>query len=410
MSFGNPPFGAPSFGSGAELPPAPAIGRHLGGTVLQRLQQFPAAALLGPRQVGKTTLAKAVAARMPSVYLDLERPSDRQLLADPELYLSAQRNKLVILDEVQREPNLFQILRGLIDEGRRLGIPSGQFLLLGSASGDLLRQSSESLAGRISYLELGPFDVREVNSSDQDRLWNRGGFPESFLAVGEAASLIWRENFIRTYLERDIPFFAPRLPSETLRRFWTMLANQQGGLFNAAEIARGLGIEGKSVARYLDLLVDLFLVRRLAPYFVNTGKRLVKSPKIFVRDSGLVHALLSLGSLDRLLGHPVVGGSWEGFVIENLIASCPSSTVPGFYRTAAGAEVDLVLEFPGGALWVMEIKRGLAPALTKGYYNALDDLKPERAFLVHAGGDRYPVAKNVEAIGVRELAALLATI
>ena len=377
-------------------------------TLLARLDQFPAVALLRPRQVGKTTVAKEVAAGRPSIYLDLEAAADRAKLADPALYLSGHEDKLVVLDEVQRMPALFEALRGLIDSGRRRKIRSGRFLLLGSASIDLLRQSGESLAGRIAYIEFGPFNVLEVEETAHDRLWIRGGFPDSFLASTDQASAVWRENFIRTYLERDIPQLGPRVPAETLRRFWTMLAHVQGGTLNAAQIARGLGVDGKTVARYLDLLVDLLLVRRLPSYNANVGKRLVKSPKVYVRDSGIVHTLLGLDDREAVLGHPVAGGSWEGFVVESLIAAAPERTEPFFYRTSAGAEIDLLLKLPGGKLWAIEIKRGLAPKAEKGFHHARQDLRPSRSFIVYSGQDRYPKAEGVEAIGVRELAAMLA--
>ena len=377
--------------------------------VCARLDQFPAVALLGPRQVGKTTLAELIAEERASVYLDLENPADREKLSDAALYLSGHDDKLVILDEVQRVPKLFQTLRGLIDEGRRRDIRAGRFLLLGSASIDLLKQSGESLAGRIAYVELGPFNVLEVVGDAQEKLWIRGGFPDSFLAGSDEASAIWRENFIRTYLERDIPQLGPRVPAETLRRFWTMLAHVQGNTLNAAQLARGLAVDGKTVARYLDLLVDLLLVRRLPPLHANVGKRLVKSPKVYVRDGGIVHTLLGLDGRDAVLGHPVAGGSWEGFVLENLIGATPERVKPWFYRTAAGAEIDLVLEMPGGKLWAVEIKRGLAPKLDKGFHHAREDLKPEQAFVVCSGDDRYPKGDGVEVIGLGELAALLAT-
>ncbi len=383
------------------------IPRRNSQLIRARLDQFPAVALLGPRQAGKTTLAHQIADGRASLYLDLELPADLAKLADAALFLALHEDKLVILDEVQRLPELFQTLRGLIDIGRRRNIGAGRFLLLGSASIDLLRQSGESLAGRIAYVELGPFSALETSASARDRLWLRGGFPNSFLANTDAASAVWRENFIRTYLERDIPQLGPRIPAETLRRFWTMLAHLQGTMPNAAQIARGLGVDGKTVARYLDLLVDLLLVRRLPPFHVNVGKRLVKSPKTYVRDSGVVHALLGLNDLDTVLGHPVVGGSWEGFVLENLIAVAPEQARASFYRTAAGAEVDLVLEMPGGKLWVVEVKRSLAPKLERGFHHAWEDLKPDRGFLVYAGDERYPLAAEVEAIGLHDMMALL---
>ena len=386
------------------------IPRHKLQLVRARLDQFPAVALLGPRQVGKTTLAEHIAEERPSVYLDLEYPADREKLTDVALYLSGHEDKLVILDEVQRMPELFQTLRSLIDKGRRRNIRAGRFLLLGSASVDLLKQSGESLAGRIAYVELEQFSVLEVNDDGREKLWIRGGFPDSFLAESDRASVVWRENFIRTYLERDIPQLGPRVPAETLRRFWTMLAHVQGGTLNAAQLARGLGIDGKTVARYLDLLVDLLLVRRLPPFHANVGKRLVKSPKIYVRDSGIVHTLLGLDGRDAALGHPVAGGSWEGFVLENLLGAAPERTKAYFYRTAAGAEIDLALEMPDKKLWAVEIKRGLAPKLDKGFHHAREDINPERSFVVYSGDDRYPKSEGIEVIGLGELASLLATV
>lgn len=371
------------------------------------LAAFPAVALLGPRQVGKTTLAEHIAETRDSLYLDLEAAADRARLSEPALYLAAHENKLVILDEVQRLPGIFQELRGLIDRGRRRGHKTGRFLLLGSASIELLKQSGESLAGRIAYVELDPLDALEVPPDEIDKLWVRGGFPDSFLARSDKVSATWRQNFIRSYLERDIPQLGPRIPSETLRRFWTMLAHVQGGLLNAAELARALAIDGKTVARYLDLLVDLLLVRRLPAYHANIGKRLVKSPKIYVRDSGIVHALLGLQDRNALLGHPVVGGSWEGFVIETLIGAAPEATQAFFYRTFSGAEIDLLLEIPGGQLWTIEVKRTLAPKLERGFHQARQDLSPDRSFVVYSGAERYPLMDGVEVIGLREMAQLL---
>ena len=373
----------------------------------QRLDQYPAVALLGPRQVGKTTLALAIAEDRPSIYLDLESDADRAKLAEPELYLADHEDKLVILDEVHRRPGLFQNLRGLIDRGRRRGRRTGRFLLLGSASLDLLQQSGETLAGRISYVELDPVDALEIDSGNLDALWLRGGFPDSLLAADDGASLRWRQDFIRSYLERDIPQLGPRIPAETLRRFWTMLAHHQGGLLNAAQFAQGLGVDGKTVARYLDLLVDLLLVRRLPSWHRNIGKRLVKAPKVYVRDSGIVHALLGLRDKETLLGHPVVGSSWEGFVIETLLAAAPLETEASFYRTAAGAEIDLVLSLPGSRLWAVEIKRSLAPKLERGFHHACADLQPERRFVVYAGAERFPVGEGAEAISLTDLGGIL---
>ena len=368
------------------------------------LAEYPAVALLGPRQVGKTTLALEIAETVDSVYLDLESPADRARLSDPELYLADHEGRLVILDEVHRVPDLFQSLRGLIDRGRRTGRRAGRFLLLGSASMDLLRQSGETLAGRIAYVELNPFDVLEVDPSDYDALWVRGGFPDSFLAGDDGRSLTWRDNFIRTYLERDVPQFGPRIPAETLRRFWVMLAHTQGGLFNAAAPARGLGVAGKTISRYLDLMVDLLLVRRLMPWHGNVGKRLVRSPKVYVRDSGLVHALLGLGAKEEIVGHPIVGLSWEGFVIESLLSVAPDRTEASFYRASGGAEIDLILTLPGRRPWAVEIKRSLNPRPSRGFHSACQDVEPEEKFVVYSGDERYRVAEDVEALRLVDLA------
>lgn len=350
----------------------------------QALDAQAGVVLLGPRQVGKTTLAQDIAEARDAVYLDMERNADRQILEEPDLYLDEQMGKLVVIDEVQLMPGLFGALRGQIDRRRRAGYRTGQFLLLGSASNTLLQQSAESLAGRVSYHELMPFTLDEVGQGALPALWLRGGFPESFLAGSDRASLTWREDFIRTYLERDIPSFGLRIPAETLRRFWTMLAHDQGGLLNAAKLAAGLGISGQSVARYLDLLVDLMLVRRLTPWHANVGKRLVKSPKVYIRDAGLTHTLLGLETREALLGHPVVGGSWEGFCIENLIAAAPRGTEASFYRSSAGAEIDLILKLPDHQLWAIEVKRTTAPKVTRGFHIASDDLAVAERLLVYA--------------------------
>jgi uncharacterized protein len=371
------------------------------------LAQSPAVVLSGPRQVGKTTLALEIAGRRPATYLDLESEIDRARLAEPELYFADHADELLVLDEIQRLPGLFEVLRGVIDQGRREGRGDGRFLLLGSASLELLAQSGESLAGRIAFAELAPFDLTEVGAGHLDRLWVRGGFPDSFLASGEEASLRWRRDFIRTYLERDIPQLGPRIPAETLRRLWTMLAHNQGGLLNAANIARGLGVSGATVGNYLDLMVDLLLVRRLPPRVANLGKRMVRSPKVYVRDSGLLHALLGVADKESLLGHPVIGASWEGLVVENLIGVAGADVEPSFYRTSGGAEVDLVLTWPDGREWAIEVKRTLAPKLERGLRSALADVEPERSFVVYPGSERYPLGEGVEAIGMAELCSEL---
>ncbi|MBT9596210.1 MAG: ATP-binding protein [Vitreoscilla sp.] len=380
--------------------------------VMATLRHSPAVALLGPRQVGKTTLALAVAEALreecPSIYLDLESEADRAKLAQPELYLADHQDKLVILDEVHRAPGLLPVLRGLIDKARRAGRRHGQYLLLGSASVDLLKQSGESLAGRIAYLELAPLTPMETPGVAPDELWLRGGFPESLLAADSARSLRWRQDFIRTYLERDVAQFGPRIATEMLRRFWVMLAHHQGGLLNAAQFARNLGVDAKTVANYLDLLVDLMLVRRLAPWHANIGKRLVRSPKVYVRDSGLVHALLGIADKETLLAHPVLGASWETWVIETLLTAARRDTQAFFYRTAAGAEIDLLLEHADGSRWAIEVKRSLAPKLERGFHAACEDLQPAKKWVVYPGVERYRAAPDVEVLPLLDLAQALA--
>lgn len=383
------------------------IPRRKTAELIELIDSNPAVALLGPRQVGKTTLALEIGETRPSIYLDLESDADRARLSEPELYLDQHEDKLVILDEVHRAPQLFQNLRGLIDRGRRKGRRSGRFLLLGSASMDLLKQSGESLAGRIAYMELAPISGIEVDAGMRDTLWLRGGFPESLLASSDVISQRWRLDFIRTYLERDIPLLGPRIAAEMLRRFWTMLAHHQSGLHNAAELARALGVDAKTVASYLDLMVDLLLVRRLEPWHSNAGKRLVKSPRVYVRDSGLVHSLLGLTTLDDVLGHPIVGASWEGFVIETVHAVLPEGAQTNFYRTSAGAEVDLVVTLPGGRRWAIEIKRSLTPKVERGFHHACLDLEPERRIVVYPGHESYPMQQDIQVMPLSQLGAEL---
>jgi hypothetical protein len=386
------------------------IVRRLLPVVAERLAEVPAVVLLGPRQSGKTTLAQSLGEKWRALYLDLESEQDRAKLAEPELYLADHVGRLVILDEIHRVPDLFPVLRGVIDRARRSGHRHGQFLLLGSASLDLLKQSGESLAGRVSYIELSPFDVLEVGTTpaDRDRLWLRGGFPESYLASGEGQSLRWRQDFVRTYLERDIPQFGSRIAAETLRRFWVMLAHHQGGLLNVAQLSRGLGIDAKTASGYIDLLADLLLVRRLPPWHANVGKRLVKSPKVYVRDSGLTHALLAVGDKETLLSHPVLGPSWEGFVVEQVLAVAPPDVRGHFYRTSGGAEIDLVLSFPGERLWAIDIKRSLSPQPERGFHAACADLAPVRRFLVYPGDESYRVANDTHVTSLPALARLVA--
>jgi len=364
---------------------------------------MPAVALIGPRQVGKTTLAIEIAQTSPSVYLDLESAEDVARVERPLPYLNDHIDKLVVLDEIHRLPGLFGALRGVIDAGRREGKGTGRFLLLGSAGLDLLAQSGETLAGRISIVEMGPFDLTEVGVDRIDDLWIRGGFPNNFLSPDEEISLARRTNFIRTYLERDIPQFGRRVPAETLRRLWTMLAHNQGDMLNVSQLARNLEVSSPTISQYIDLLVDLLLVRRLLPRHANVGKRLVRSPKVYIRDSGLVHALLGIPDKEALLGHPVVGASWEGMAIDNLLSVLEGKALPSFYRTARGAEIDLVLDWSDGRVWAIEIKRTLAPKVERGMRSALEDLQPERSFVVYGGEERFRLDENIEAIGLAEL-------
>ncbi len=390
------------------------IARRLLADLIESLDANPVTALLGPRQVGKTTVARVLLAPLlrnrTLEYLDLENPADLAKLDDPVAYLTPLLigRQLVVIDEIQRLPELFQVLRSLVDDRILAGEGNGQLLLLGSASIELLKQSSETLAGRIGYLELCPLDVLETQGALVSDPWLRGGFPRSLLADSDERSITWRADFISTYLERDIPLLGPRIPATTLRRFWTMLAHRQGAPLNAADIARSLAVDGKTVASYLGLMADLLLVRRLQPYHANVGKRLVKSPKVWIRDSGLLHCLLGLESLDDVLGHPVAGASWEGHVIENLLRAAPRRTQPSYYRTATGNEIDLLLELPGNRCIAIEVKRSSAPKVSDGFYRALEDIQPDAAYIVYNGSDRYPKADGVEAIGLVELAGELA--
>jgi predicted AAA+ superfamily ATPase len=381
------------------------IDRLIENKIKEALQRSPSVALMGPRQIGKTTIAINISASTPSIYLDLENRLDLQKVNDIHSFHDANRNKLIILDEVQRLPEIFASLRGIIDQERRTGNKFEQFLFLGSASIDLLKQSSESLAGRISYIEMYPINLLEFN--ELNTLWLRGGFPESLLASSNNNSVDWRRDFIKTYLERDIPQLGPRIPAETLERFWTMLAHHQGSVMNAANLARNLDLSGVTISRYLDLMTDLLLVRKLKPWTFNIGKRLVRSPKIYVRDSGITHALLDISNYNQLLGHPVVGGSWEGFVIENLLSIAPANVQAYYYGTPGGAEIDLLLVFSGVEKWAIEIKRSSAPSIKKGFYIACNDLQPNKRFVVYAGTDEFSLGTNTTAISLIGLMQLL---
>jgi len=339
-------------------------------------------------------------AEITGIYLDLESKRDFRKLADPEDYLLRHQDDLVVLDEIQRVPDLFLSLRGLIDDAREQGVDNGNYLLLGSGSLDLIQHSSETLAGRIAYLELCSLDLLEVGKENLDRLWLRGGFPDSYLNENEESSAEYRDFLIRSYLEREVAMQGGRISSDKLRNLWTMLAHSQGGVSNISSLSRNLDLDGWTINFYLGLLEDLLLLRTLKPWYKNTGKRLVKSPKLYIRDAGLVHELLGISTLDQLLGHPVVGGSWEGFVIENIMSCVPPRTDSYFYRTSSGAEVDLILEFRTGKRWVIEIKRGLSPSVSTGFYNAVEDLSPDKTLIVYGGDDRFNVKSNVEMISL----------
>lgn len=379
--------------------------------IQKRLEQFDSVALVGPRQVGKTSIAREIVENLGNAarYLDLESPADRRQLDDPEAYFASHADKLIVLDEVQRAPELFSVLRGQIDARRRMGGKAGKFLILGSASLELLRQSSESLAGRISFVELAILSLSEVANAAirdnqtnireiTDALWLKGGFPESYLRVDEAASLQWRQDFIQTYLERDIPQFGFQVPAERMGLFWRMIANDQGDLFNAQRFAQSMGVSSPTIARYLDMLEKLLLVRKLQPWSQNTGKRLIKSPRPYTRDSGILHALLGIGTIDALRSHSISGKSWEGFVVETLVGAAQGRARAYFYRTSAGAEADLVLEFAPGRCWAIEIKLSSAPTVDRGFHNAADDVKAERRILVHRGENSFPMRGGIEAM------------
>lgn len=374
--------------------------RFIAPEVQQALLSSPAVVLLGPRQVGKTTLALGLA-QPDGAYFDLESPEDRSKLSNVEQYLRTRQDRLVVLDEVQRLPTLFEALRGLIDHARRNpqgGRKTGLYLLLGSASLDLIQHSSETLAGRVAFIELGGLHRLEVPNTLWDELWLRGGFPESLTAQSVAASVRWRRDFTRTYLERDVAQFAPRIAAEMLRRFWTMLAHLQASTVNVAQLARNLGVDTRTASGYLDLLTDLLLVRRLGPWHSNQGKRLVKSPKIYIRDSGLLHSLLGITDMDSLLSHPVVGASWEGHVVESLLAVAPADVTPSFYRSSAGAEIDLLLTWPNGEHWAIEVKRSTTPKVERGFHSACDDIKPVKKWVIYPGAEAYPLANDIQAM------------
>lgn len=381
------------------------IARNIKERLEKTINSVPAVALLGARQVGKTTLAKEFLKESRALYLDLESPEDLLKLSDPISFFRLHNDKLIIIDEIQRSPELFSILRGVIDQNRQEGKKSSQFLLLGSASMDLLRQSSESLAGRISYIEMNGLNLFEINSTREDTnmLWLRGGFPDSFLAAENSLSIDWRENLIRTYLERDVPQMGFQVPANRLRRLWTMLAHLQGETINVSKIANSLEVKRSVVNHYIDILTDLLLVRRLEPWHANVKKRLVKSPRYYVRDSGILHRLLSINSIDSLLSNPILGKSWEGFVIENIYSVIPPHSETYFYRTAAGAEIDLLIKMPSSEIWAIEIKYGVAPKIGKHYSQTCDDVGAKQKYVIYGGKEEFPASSDVNVISLMNL-------
>jgi len=366
--------------------------------IRKHLQSFPCVAILGSRQVGKSTLAKRIISEIPdSLYLDLEDPRDFNKLNDPMAFFQANKDHLICIDEVQRFPDIFQIFRSYLDQNNR----PGQLLLLGSASKELIRQSSESLAGRISYIEIAPFDANEVDQLKQ--LWLQGGYPNSYLNDTEI-SFDWRLNYIRTFLEMDIPALGIKIPAETLRRFWTMLAHLNGSLLNSAKLASSMGVSAPTIKKYLDILEGTFVIRQLKPFYSNTKKRLIKSPKIYIRDSGLIHCLLGIESYNDLLGHPVIGSSYESFVIESLLQKFPRYD-PSFYRSSSGAEVDLVLE-RGNHKIAIEIKSSSSPTLTQGFFEAQKIIQPEKSFVIAPVDKAYPLKQNIWVYNLEEVMEL----
>jgi len=385
------------------------IARNIEPELRECLSDFPATAVLGPRQCGKTTLAqKIIAENSPALYLDLEKPTDLARLQEPELFFAQHHDKLICLDEVQRLPNIFSILRSIIDSQGR----NGQFLLLGSASRDLIRQSSETLAGRIAYLELTPLLYLEVTKSEKkvslQTLWMRGGFPDSLLARTDRSSRRWRDNFIRTFLERDIPQLGVRIPAPTLRRVWQMCAHTQGQLLNSSQLGSALGVSHTTFRSYIDLLAETYMLRILPPYAANMKKRLIKSPKVYLRDTGILHSLLSIDNFDDLLGHPIFGASWETLAMESIISTFPEWE-PFFYRTAAGTELDLVL-IRGNRKMAFEFKASPAPHVTKGFWIGIKDLEIERAWIIAPIDASYPLRDNVQISPLSELSKIKSTL
>jgi len=368
------------------------ISRKYEKIILDDLKHFPGVALLGPRQCGKSTLIQHLGSKIKNLlYLDLESPSDLKKLDEPEVFFESNRNRTVCLDEIQRKPEIFPVLRSIIDRNKK----NGQLIILGSASRDLIRQSSESLAGRISYIEITPFLLEEISSSYDDamRLWERGGFPLSYLAPDNGQSVRWRNNFIRTFLERDIPQLGFSIPSTNIERLWQMCAHSHGQVLNSSRLGESMGVSYHTVRNYIEILEQTFMVRLLRPHESNLKKRMVKSPKIYIRDTGILHSLLRISDFNELMGHPVYGFSWEGFVIENILSFLPEWQ-GSFYKASGGAEIDLILE-KGLKKTAVEIKASSAPDVPRGFYSALDDLKIKEAWIIAPVKDSYKAAKNI---------------
>jgi predicted AAA+ superfamily ATPase len=381
--------------------------RRLEADVYKRLRGYPATLILGPRQCGKSTLVKMLAAKEPNLrYLDLQNPADLNKLTEPLLFFEANKNRIICLDEIQLVPQLFSVLRSEIDNDRR----AGRFILLGSASQELIQKTSESLAGRIGILELSPFTADELQAQlshfDMVSFWSRGGYPDSFLAEDDEASTIWREDFIRTYVQRDIPQLGLQIPALQLRRFMTMLAHLSGNVLNSSKLGESLGIAHTTVRRYIDLLEQTFLIRTLLPFEGNVKKRLVKSPKIYVRDTGILHQLLQIKNYNDLMSNPVFGASWEGLVVEN-ICSVLGDYSFSFYRSATGDEIDLILQ-KNGKIFAIECKASVTPQLTKGFWNAIEAIQPQKSLIVAPISDSYLIKENVIVCGLNEAIEMLA--
>ncbi len=389
------------------------IKRNLEETLVKALQNMPVVVLLGARQVGKTTLALSIAAELiqkESVYLDLELDSDLAKLADAEAFLSRFENKLLIIDEVQRQPDMFRLLRSLVDRRKRAGEQACQFLLLGSASRDLIQHSSETLAGRVRYIELTPFTVSELDREgayDLERHWLRGGFPDSYLAGSNPESWSWRSDFISSYIERDIPFMGPHINATTMRRLWSMLAHNNAQQVNYSKLGESPGVSYKTIKSYIDTLTDFYMVRQLQPWSGNTKKRLVKAPKLYLRDSGLALRFIMISDYESLLGNPVIGAGWEGYVVENILSELSDMWRSSFYRTSAQLEADLVLEGPGKQVFAVEIKRSTAPTVSKGFHYACHEVGATHKVVIYPGNENFPLPNGVEAMSLKSFLKIL---